>query len=56
LGPYANERASFARMEEVLAAAGLRRAQPHVEVYVSDPRRTRPEKLKTVLLGEIEGG
>jgi len=56
LGPYANERASFARMEEVLAAAGLRRAQPHVEVYLLDPRRTRPEKLKTVLLGEIEGG
>ncbi len=56
VGPYANESASFARMEEVLAAAGLRRARPHVEVYLSDPRRTKPERLKTVLLGEIESG
>jgi hypothetical protein len=54
VGPYAAEKASFARMEEALAAAGLRRARPHVEVYLSDPRRTKPEKLKTVLLGEIE--
>jgi hypothetical protein len=56
VGPYANELASFARMEETLAAAGLRRARPHVEVYLSDPRRTKPERLKTVLLGEIESG
>jgi hypothetical protein len=54
VGPYAAEKASFARMEEALAASGLRRARPHVEVYLSDPRRTKPEKLKTVLLGEIE--
>jgi hypothetical protein len=33
---------------------GLRRARPHVEVYLSDPRRSKPERLKTVLLGEIE--
>jgi len=55
VGPYADEPASFARMEETLAAAGLRRARPHVEIYLSDPRRSKPEKLKTVLLGEIEG-
>jgi len=54
VGPYATEPASFTRMEEALAAAGLRRARPHVEVYLSDPRRSKPEKLKTVLLGEIE--
>ena len=55
VGPYATEPASFARMEVALAAAGLRRAHPHVEIYLSDPRRAKPEKLKTVLLGEIEG-
>jgi hypothetical protein len=54
VGPYADEPASFARMEAVLAAAGLRRARPHVEVYLSDPRRTKPEKLRTVLLGEVD--
>jgi hypothetical protein len=55
VGPYATEPASFARMGEALAAARLRRAHPHVEVYLSDPRRAKPEKLKTVLLGDIEG-
>jgi hypothetical protein len=55
VGPYATEPASFARMGEALAAAGLRRAHPHVEVYLSDPRRSKPEKLKTVLLGDVEG-
>lgn len=55
VGPYATEPASFARMEEALTAAGRRRARPHVEVYLSDPRRSKPEKLRTVLLGEIEG-
>jgi hypothetical protein len=24
-------------------------------LYLSDPRRSKPEKLKTVLLGDIEG-
>lgn len=55
VGPYSTEPASFARMGEALAAAGLRRAHPHVEVYLSDPRRSKPEKLRTVLLGDIEG-
>ncbi len=55
VGPYATEPASFTRMEVALTAAGLRRARPHVEIYLSDPRRSKPEKLKTVLLGEIEG-
>jgi hypothetical protein len=54
VGPYAEEPASFERMRAVLEAAGLRRAPPHVEIYLSDPRRTAPAKLRTVLLGELE--
>ena len=54
VGPYATEPESFARMGEALAAAGLRRARPHVEIYLSDPRRSKAEALKTVLLGEVE--
>jgi hypothetical protein len=54
VGPYATEPESFARMDEAVAAAGLRRSRPHLEVYLSDPRRTKPEKLRTVLLGELE--
>ena len=28
---------------------------PHLEIYLSDPRRTKPEKLRTVLLLETAG-
>ncbi len=55
VGPYADEPASFARVDDSLRAAGLRRARPHVEIYLSDPRRTKPGKLRTILLAEIEG-
>lgn len=54
IGPYADEPASFARLGQALREAGLRRARPHVEIYLSDPRRTRPEKLRTILLVDIE--
>jgi hypothetical protein len=54
VGPYADEPASFARMRAAVEAAGLRRAHPHVEIYLNDPRRTAPGRLRTVLLGEVE--
>jgi hypothetical protein len=55
VGPYADESASFEKIEAALAAAGRTGGMSHLEVYLSDPRRTRPEKLKTVLLLELEG-
>jgi hypothetical protein len=53
VGPYATEPESFAKIGEFLATEGLEREPWHVEVYLSDPSRTAPEKLKTVLLTEI---
>ena len=53
VGPYADEPASFARLEALLSAQGLQRALPHVELYLSDPRRTKPNKLKTVLWVDV---
>jgi hypothetical protein len=53
VGPYADEPRSFARMDEAIRAAGRAAARPHIEVYLSDPRRTAPAKLRTVLLREI---
>jgi hypothetical protein len=35
--------------DEVMPARGLTFAGPHHEVYLSDPRRTAPEKLRTIL-------
>lgn len=50
LGPYDEEPHSFARMEQYCAEHGLQRiAKIHREIYISDARRTSPEKLKTVL-------
>ncbi|NQX45987.1 GyrI-like domain-containing protein [Paenibacillus tritici] len=50
IGPYDDEPHSFARMEQFCTDQGLlRESHLHREIYISDVRRTRPEKLKTVL-------
>jgi hypothetical protein len=53
LGPYANEGESFLRIGEMLRNAGVVGGKAHSEVYLNDPRRTKEEKLKTVLLLEV---
>jgi hypothetical protein len=53
VGPYADEPRSFAAMKEVLDHEGLHASQGHIEIYLSDPRRTSQDKLKTVLLKSI---
>ncbi|MFD0898693.1 GyrI-like domain-containing protein [Loigolactobacillus binensis] len=50
VGPFATEAESFAKLASYLANAGYRRtSQAHKEIYLSDFRRTAPEKLKTIL-------
>jgi len=53
VGPYAEEPRSFARVDATVGAAGLRPARSHLEIYLSDPRRTAPSRLRTVLLREV---
>jgi len=53
IGSYADEPRSFAVLGTALAAAGLSARHSHIEIYLGDPRRTTPEKLKTVLLKEV---
>jgi hypothetical protein len=53
VGPYGKEPASFELIAQVLGKAGLAAALTHIEVYLNDPSRTRPDKLKTVLLREL---
>ncbi|NLX91470.1 MAG: transcriptional regulator [Firmicutes bacterium] len=52
-GPYAEEPRSIALMDGFIAENGLvdqtGSTRKHHEIYLSDPRRTAPEKLKTVL-------
>ncbi|OWA33005.1 hypothetical protein B9G55_24095 [Saccharibacillus sp. O16] len=50
LGPFEDEPASFARMEEFCAEQGYERlSKLHREIYLSDPRKTEGAKMKTVL-------
>ena len=50
LGPYDDEAPVLARLHgEFLAEHGLRVNGRHHEVYLGDPRRAAPAKLKTVL-------
>jgi len=55
VGPYENEPASFARMENFCTDKSLLRlAKVHREIYLSDVRKVEPEKLKTVLRFNVE--
>jgi hypothetical protein len=49
MGPYAAEGRTLARLDEGIAAAGYRPYGRHHEIYLGDPRRTMPEKLRTIL-------
>lgn len=49
VGPYADEGPTIARMHEFIEQNGYVPAGKHHEIYLGDPRRTAPEKLKTVL-------
>jgi hypothetical protein len=53
IGPYASESESVAKMEDFMVSQGLKdmvgQGSKHHEIYLSDPRKTKPEKMKTVL-------
>jgi hypothetical protein len=48
-GSYADEGPTIARMHDFIHNEGYERAGKHHEIYISDPRRVAPEKLKTVI-------
>ena len=49
VGPYDQECDSIALMRRFAEAGGLTLAGPHHEIYLSDPRRVPPERLRTIL-------
>ena len=49
VGPYATEPATVVTLHAFIAAQDLVPAGPHHEIYLSDPRRTAPEKARTIL-------
>lgn len=55
IGSYDNEPTSFGMMDEFCKANGYKRISlKHREIYLSDPRKTEPHKLKTVLRYQVE--
>ena len=54
IGPYAEEPATIAKMDEFARENGYRMRDRHHEIYLGDPRRADPAKLKTVLRHPIE--
>ena len=58
IGPYDDEPANVALMDAFIAARGYANdfsdARLHHEIYLSDTRRTAPEKLKTVIRHPIK--
>ncbi len=49
VGPYSEESPTIATMLAFAKEKGLTRREPHHEIYLSDPNRTPPEELRTIL-------
>jgi hypothetical protein len=49
IGPYANEGPTIEKLHQFMADNGYTHRGKHHEIYLSDPRRTAPEKLKSVI-------
>lgn len=54
VGPYETEAPVIAAMHEFAAGQGLRLSGKHHEIYLGDPRKSAPEKLKTVLRQPVQ--
>jgi hypothetical protein len=48
-GAYADEGPTIARMHKFIEGSGYNRFGKHHEIYLGDPRRSAPEKLRTVI-------
>lgn len=49
VGPYSAEGPAISALHDFIAGQGLRPVGKHHEIYLSDMRRTAPEKLKTIM-------
>lgn len=54
LGPYDREAPTIERLHAAIAADGLRPRGRHHEIYLGDPRRAAPERLRTIIRQPVE--
>ena len=48
-GPYRTERPTVAALHRFIADQGLVLSGRHREIYLGDPRRAAPERLRTII-------
>ena len=49
LGPYSAEEPTIDLLHQFIASSGLKLRGLHHEIYLGDPRKAAPEKLKTII-------
>ena len=54
LGPYSEEGPTIRRLHEFIEESGYRLRGHHHEIYMSDPRRSKPENIKMVIRQPVE--
>jgi hypothetical protein len=54
IGPYADEEPTIVKIHEYIEESGQKRRGKHHEIYLSDPRRTKPENFRTVIRQPME--
>jgi hypothetical protein len=54
VGPYSAEAASIERLHEAIAKSGQQPRGRHHEIYLGDPRRSAPERLRTILRHPVQ--
>jgi hypothetical protein len=56
LGPYADEGPTIARLHAFIHEHGCQMRGKHHEIYLADPRRTAPERLRTIIRQPVRRG
>lgn len=56
VGPYSTEAATIERLESYAKEHGFKMVGKHHEIYLGDPRRAKPEKLRTIVRHPIAKG
>ncbi len=55
IGPYSDEPQTIEVMMDFMAANNLQVNGRHHEIYISDPRKTEPSKMKTLIRYAVKG-
>jgi hypothetical protein len=54
VGPYSAEAPSIERLHQAIAEAGYVPRGRHHEIYLGDPRRSAPDRLRTIIRQPVQ--